>query len=1175
MAASHGNWREVRNLLLDGADPSDSDCEGLPFTPGLDDEEMLLRSFVQLDDDGDQNISLQELVCAMENQEDTGIISSMETVKQKLFGQTPSPMKLITFREFKDACVTIPRIKGYRVEWTRSLHLDLMLAKRLNAGVLWDGLLGFKQMQRGEVEKACSDFAVEVLDEVMKRWDILQQDNPIRPVTNQPQQNGQTGTSSEPEENSPIQKPEGETTDYQPTIDSWNSAQSMMSKFRAEQGSCGKYGSKEIFDGGLEVQLGMADPCILRAILREHVSKEGFMTSNYRIFTSPLVEYARVLGKERLDEPAGEEKAMGVENLYSKAKKSDKKYPSEAELIGLKDMLDQINNVHDIFLKNRKGHFPGEIGSCVWELQTYCVEVQNTDDSQANFESELLRAISMFASDNLVLDAGESSFHGVGMNLSSIENCRDLLRLNFILQFSGESNQAERSRKLEDFKTFLNTKLLMLSQGHTELQDQGRKLASETSNAQKSEMLQIVEKATVAKSMGWMETKEQCFVYSLFADKESIKTSLEANGINTRHAQFMHSDPNPQGISLKANDSLSSLMYEFDKETDFLSKKNLTRRQGRRSLSIIELMCDPQVQLAGLRVEEAVQAYQYTGPLFQVWNSVLRKMPFGGKIECFNKYTTSIHTLVSAVVKLSRQTRIPVSRKVYRGLGGLVLDDQWFECDKRGVRGAVELGFLSTTLNRDVALTYSGVKKNRGVLFEIEIGAVDCGAQINSISQYPGEAEMLFGPLSNLETTGTRLETFEGKNVIIVSLKINSNLKGSVIEDLIEKRKQMLMSMRDSACDELAFDLKILAFDDIARGLKSLTISDGATDSANWVSESEVQKAKHELKQAINVKFEGKQADYFNSDKNVQDLLALISDLKRNKIRKFINEWKERNENTEGFQFGIPIMREAVLRMTVRGRSDLFEILRVSGATLHGLADENQRNILQLACECCASGIVTKILKDKANAMATQVCLIVLSPLFLISVLFFAEGTLDCIKMKSPANQTETEISEDVDLDESCKVLTTFGGFTFITMLAMLATVLYATGISDFEFSDKSTTKFKNLGVIWRYLRDCIKVKIDAQDKYGSTALHYALKKGDHDIIKDLLDAGADVNLRNQAGKSFVDLVEETNDLKVRWMFRLVNLRLQRKGRTCCMPKTEYAGVADGDAELGFDMANP
>ncbi len=57
----------------------------------------------------------------------------------------------------------------------------------------------------------------------------------------------------------------------------------------------------------------------------------------------------------------------------------------------------------------------------------------------------------------------------------------------------------------------------------------------------------------------------------------------------------------------------------------------------------------------------------------------------------------------------------------------------------------MELGFLSRTLNKNVALIYSGVKKNKGVVFEIDIGSIDCGAQLSDVSQYPGEDEMLFG----------------------------------------------------------------------------------------------------------------------------------------------------------------------------------------------------------------------------------------------------------------------------------------------------------------------------------------------------------------------------------------------------------------------------------------------
>ena len=44
-----------------------------------------------------------------------------------------------------------------------------------------------------------------------------------------------------------------------------------------------------------------------------------------------------------------------------------------------------------------------------------------------------------------------------------------------------------------------------------------------------------------------------------------------------------------------------------------------------------------------------------------------------------------------------------------------------FEQDFRGTCGGVELGFLSTTLNKEVALQYSGATRKRGTIFEVLI----------------------------------------------------------------------------------------------------------------------------------------------------------------------------------------------------------------------------------------------------------------------------------------------------------------------------------------------------------------------------------------------------------------------------------------------------------------------
>ena len=71
----------------------------------------------------------------------------------------------------------------------------------------------------------------------------------------------------------------------------------------------------------------------------------------------------------------------------------------------------------------------------------------------------------------------------------------------------------------------------------------------------------------------------------------------------------------------------------------------------------------------------------------------------------------------------------------------MVLTKQWMKEDERGAKGAVELGFLSTTTNRNIACQYSGSDKDIGAIFEIDVGAVDCGASLDTISQYPGASD--------------------------------------------------------------------------------------------------------------------------------------------------------------------------------------------------------------------------------------------------------------------------------------------------------------------------------------------------------------------------------------------------------------------------------------------------
>jgi hypothetical protein len=72
------------------------------------------------------------------------------------------------------------------------------------------------------------------------------------------------------------------------------------------------------------------------------------------------------------------------------------------------------------------------------------------------------------------------------------------------------------------------------------------------------------------------------------------------------------------------------------------------------------------------------------------------------------RFATTIHILVSAVVKLTRAEKLPAGLELYRGLGGsMALPDEFYKGDGNGCRGYTEWGFLSTTSNRATAVEVS------------------------------------------------------------------------------------------------------------------------------------------------------------------------------------------------------------------------------------------------------------------------------------------------------------------------------------------------------------------------------------------------------------------------------------------------------------------------------------
>ena len=166
-----------------------------------------------------------------------------------------------------------------------------------------------------------------------------------------------------------------------------------------------------------------------------------------------------------------------------------------------------------------------------------------------------------------------------------------------------------------------------------------------------------------------------------------------------------------------------------------------------------------------------------------------------------NMYSTTLHTINNAITTLSG---LSPSCNVYRGVSGGMLPEKFLAPDAQdNFRGGVELGFMSTTTNREIAYFYA--RGSNGLVFQIFMGLVDkgmspslarcsgaskgvaldyplsamrlsyrtsrqaaaaaldsrhilAGADLSVFSQYPHEAEFCFPPLTALEVRGIKVE---------------------------------------------------------------------------------------------------------------------------------------------------------------------------------------------------------------------------------------------------------------------------------------------------------------------------------------------------------------------------------------------------------------------------------
>jgi hypothetical protein len=171
------------------------------------------------------------------------------------------------------------------------------------------------------------------------------------------------------------------------------------------------------------------------------------------------------------------------------------------------------------------------------------------------------------------------------------------------------------------------------------------------------------------------------------------------------------------------------------------------------------------------------------GAPFDDYKTDATEFPF-----CKFPFCTTLHALNSAIIKLSRTQR---SERVFRGAAGGVLPAEFWKPNKQNVRGGIELAFMSTTTDRDIALHYGGAANasdKPSIIFEMQMGMIDRGAPVQWCSQFPEEAEILFAPLTGCEVVGMpKVE----KSVIVIELRLNCNLHDLTIEQILAKMQKV------------------------------------------------------------------------------------------------------------------------------------------------------------------------------------------------------------------------------------------------------------------------------------------------------------------------------------------------------------------------------------------------
>jgi len=182
------------------------------------------------------------------------------------------------------------------------------------------------------------------------------------------------------------------------------------------------------------------------------------------------------------------------------------------------------------------------------------------------------------------------------------------------------------------------------------------------------------------------------------------------------------------------------------------------RDQGHAGKTLDTFCNHDKAKRAKLIQAEVAVLRMYTGPFYVPWNNALRS--FDDDPELLQLWGTCISLLYSAIFKLSYLSE-PAT--VYRGVNEsrAKLPDSFVQAQgATDFAGGVEMGFTSTSTDINVAVEYANRgDKNYRTVMEIPFDGATRAADVQWVSQYAYEAELIYPPCTYLHSESVRVMT--------------------------------------------------------------------------------------------------------------------------------------------------------------------------------------------------------------------------------------------------------------------------------------------------------------------------------------------------------------------------------------------------------------------------------